>query len=191
MNDYIPTKVCTKCKTELHATSEFFYAHKEGKYGLRPDCKACVIKKTSEWHSNNPEKTVKIKQRWAKNNHEKKLESQRRWRENHPDKVREVSKRYYNANLEKQRIIRSNRRARKAAAEGSHTVADMRRQYKAQKGKCWWCSKKVTWEDHHNDHLIPLSRGGTNWPNNMVITCVHCNLSKNDRLPHEWSGRLF
>lgn len=60
----------------------------------------------------------------------------------------------------------------------------------AQNGKCWWCGKDVG-DTYHVDHLIPLARGGTNKPNNIVIACPFCNQSKHDKLPHEWCGRLF
>lgn len=35
------TKVCTSCKEELPATSEYFHKQKYGKYNLRPECKQC------------------------------------------------------------------------------------------------------------------------------------------------------
>lgn len=39
------------------------------------------------------------------------------------------------------------------------------------------------------DHVIPLSRGGTNDEGNLVCACLPCNSSKNDRLLSEWMGR--
>ena len=36
------------------------------------------------------------------------------------------------------------------------------------------------------DHVVPLSRGGTNDPNNLVIACRPCNNSKRDLLLSEW-----
>lgn len=33
------TKVCSKCGNKYPATTEFFYSRKEGKDGLRNDCK--------------------------------------------------------------------------------------------------------------------------------------------------------
>jgi len=35
------TKICSKCKTEYPATTEYFYRHKECKYGLAARCKKC------------------------------------------------------------------------------------------------------------------------------------------------------
>jgi 5-methylcytosine-specific restriction endonuclease McrA len=39
------------------------------------------------------------------------------------------------------------------------------------------------------DHVIPLSRGGTNLIDNLVCACIPCNSSKSDRLLEEWRGR--
>lgn len=39
------------------------------------------------------------------------------------------------------------------------------------------------------DHVVPLSRGGSNDPENLVACCGPCNVSKSDRLLSEWSGR--
>jgi hypothetical protein len=39
------------------------------------------------------------------------------------------------------------------------------------------------------DHVVPLSCGGTNDPDNLVVACIPCNSSKSDRLLTEWKGR--
>jgi 5-methylcytosine-specific restriction endonuclease McrA len=88
------------------------------------------------------------------------------------------------------RISACNRRARKRAAEGSFTKGDVALMLKNQKGRCWYCQKDIS-VGYHVDHRVPLSRGGTNWPSNLVLACPHCNLSKHDKLPHEWNGRLL
>jgi 5-methylcytosine-specific restriction endonuclease McrA len=90
------------------------------------------------------------------------------------------------------RVVSRNYRTRKLNAEGTHTAEDIQRQYKAQKGKCHYCKCKVG-DKFHVDHVIPLSRGGSNWPENLVISCPPCNQSKGDKLPHEWlqGGRLL
>lgn len=36
------------------------------------------------------------------------------------------------------------------------------------------------------DHVIPISRGGSNDPNNLVTACFRCNRSKRARLIEEW-----
>ena len=38
----------------------------------------------------------------------------------------------------------------------------------------------------HIDHVIPLSKGGTGWPANLVPACKSCNLSKAMKNVWEW-----
>lgn len=144
-----------------------------------------------KWRENNPDHSREYSRRWRANNPDKSREHGRNWRREHPDLKREDGRKWRLANPDKMRTYREQRRARKLNAEGTYTVADMRRQYKAQKGLCWWCSKPVKWEDREDDHLIPLNKGGTNWPNNMVVSCLRCNRSKSDKTPDEFAGRLF
>jgi uncharacterized protein (DUF433 family) len=63
---------------------------------------------------------------------------------------------------------------------------------KRQKGRCYYCGKKIV-GTFHVDHAIPLSRGGSNAPENLVAACIKCNLQKGAKLPHEWpeGGRLL
>ncbi len=39
------------------------------------------------------------------------------------------------------------------------------------------------------DHVFPLSRGGSNDPDNLTVACVSCNSSKRDKTVSEWRGR--
>ncbi len=36
------------------------------------------------------------------------------------------------------------------------------------------------------DHVVPLSRGGSNEPDNLTAACFDCNRSKRDHLLEEW-----
>ena len=43
-------KVCTKCDTNLPATTEFFHVQKRGLYNLKSNCKKCTTKyNKSKW----------------------------------------------------------------------------------------------------------------------------------------------
>lgn len=110
-----------------------------------------------------------------------KVEYTRKYRADHPEQARESA-----------RKNERNRRARKLESQGTYTDADVDLQYKRQKGRCYYCKVKVG-KTYHIDHVVPLSRGGANDPSNLVVACTTCNLSKQNRLPHEWArgGRLL
>lgn len=40
------------------------------------------------------------------------------------------------------------------------------------------------------DHVIPLSKGGTNARENKVIACLRCNNLKGDMMPDEWQAYM-
>ena len=97
---------------------------------------------------------------------------------------------YREANPEVRRAVYNNRRARVNAAEGSFTAADVRGKLLRQNNSCYWCGT-VLGAGFHVDHVIPLSKGGTNGPENIVCACPSCNLSKGAKMPWEFAGRLF
>jgi 5-methylcytosine-specific restriction endonuclease McrA len=104
------------------------------------------------------------------------------YRETNKEKMAEYRARYYAINREQFRAYRRNRRARVRMAEGSHTADDIKEIYSLQKGKCACCRKKVG-DRYHIDHIQPLSKGGSNWPNNLQLLCPPCNIRKSDRDP--------
>lgn len=201
------TKTCSKCGQEFPATTEYFYQHKnrKGKKVLTGQCRTCIKRKSSNYREANPIKAKESKRRavqnhrdrhnargrkWAENNPEKKRAIERRYRDSHPERCRESNKRWLDRNPHKRREYTGLRRKRKTSAAGRYTAFDIQVMYRAQKGLCWWCGKQLN-GNYEIDHRIPVSRGGTNYPNNLCLCCRACNRSKSDKLPGEWNGRLL
>jgi 5-methylcytosine-specific restriction endonuclease McrA len=126
------------------------------------------------------------------------------WKRANPDKVAAVTKRTYEKhkaerdayrlqwrrdNPDAASAIRDRRRAKEMGAEGSYTKDDIRALLKSQGRFCRYCKTPLT--KFHVDHFIPLSRGGTNWPHNLVLACASCNCSKADKMPWDWRPDLF
>ena len=44
--------------------------------------------------------------------------------------------------------------------------------------KCPYCEASLIFENCHVDHIYPANRGGLTTPDNMVLICSPCNLSK-------------
>jgi hypothetical protein len=59
----------------------------------------------------------------------------------------------------------------------------LRHKWRKQGRKCYYCGKANPTDA---DHVIPLSRGGTNWEGNLVPCCRPCNGSKGHRFLMEW-----
>jgi 5-methylcytosine-specific restriction endonuclease McrA len=131
------------------------------------------------WRAANPERVAKT--RAARRDKER--EYQRTRREECPERELERQRVYYRKNPEKMAAKNAARRARKSLAEGSYAADDVKRIFSAQKGKCACCGhkRKLT-----VDHIVPLSKGGSNWPSNLQGLCLPCNSAKHARDPIEF-----
>lgn len=58
-----------------------------------------------------------------------------------------------------------------------------------QEHRCAGCGAKITEEETEVDHIRPLSRGGTNRPDNLQALCAYCNRSKGTKTMAEWQAR--
>ncbi|MFE4367961.1 MULTISPECIES: HNH endonuclease [unclassified Streptomyces] len=52
----------------------------------------------------------------------------------------------------------------------------------------WRCAYCPDGRAEHLDHVVPLSKGGTDTADNMVPACAKCNLSKGAKTLMEWRG---
>lgn len=193
-------KRCFVCKELKQATVENFYAKKSGKYGIDGTCKICHNQRNSSEHfyskgleigESHREMRKAIFRRYHKRHPEVAREQARRRRKERGDALQSYNQLFWKTHPHLRRVYNSKRRALTLQAEGTYTKEDIQEQYKRQKGKCYWCTKKLEKYPNgthifHIDHICPLSRGGSNSPDNLVLACPTCNQSKSARLPHEW-----
>jgi hypothetical protein len=82
------------------------------------------------------------------------------------------------------------RRARKLNADGGHTFQDVKVIGDLQEWRYYYCNTDVA-ASYHVDHMIPLVRGGSDWPANLVVVaCPTCNISKGAKTAEEYLGFL-
>lgn len=56
--------------------------------------------------------------------------------------------------------------------------------------RCQYCGKRFTTSELSLDHVVPRSRGGDTTWENIVCSCVRCNVKKGGRTPTEAHMRL-
>jgi len=79
-------------------------------------------------------------------------------------------------------------RRRVLMRNGSTTVSSWRVAKDVFGGRCAYCRRNGG--ALHRDHVVPLSRGGFDTPQNVVPSCASCNLSKGDRDVREWMASM-
>lgn len=210
-------KFCSKCNN--NKSPESFSKHCKAKDGLNSWCKDCynqyridnkerLKELNSIWQKANPEKCNANTAKWQKLNTKKCSEKSRIWRsknterskeidkrfkEKNPDRVKLWAKRWRENNKDRCLVHWRNRHARKKSAEGKYNFEDIQFLLANQKHKCASCLLSVK-KVYHVDHIHPLSKGGTNWPDNLQILCPDCNLRKHAKDPIVWAnenGRLL
>lgn len=94
---------------------------------------------------------------------------------------------YYNNHHNYMLHLKSQRRLREAAAPGWHTQEqweDLKKQYGYRCKECGRENVELT-----KDHIIPLSKGGTNMIDNIQPLCRSCNSRKKNHLKGEEDGK--
>ena len=171
--------------------------------GLFSRCKDCERESSRDrrraHYVANRERLLERQNTYAAERRESERERSRAWRAANKERVRELNQQYYADNraalLEQKKdyakrkpeIIRANNRLRKArrrGALGSVSPAQWREVVALYAGRCAYCGSADS--ALTQDHVIPVARGGSHYPWNIVPACMSCNCSKKARTPTEW-----
>jgi 5-methylcytosine-specific restriction endonuclease McrA len=161
----------------------------------------------ARWKKQNDGRKEQLK-KWGAENRERKAAIMRAWRKANPERNRENNKRskahcyaksklttiaWRRRNPDLVRIHYATKRAKRRKAEGKYTRRDELMLLERQRGRCANCGVACA-KRYHIDHVIPLAKGGSNWPSNLQILCPTCNSRKSAKDPIEWArenGRLL
>jgi 5-methylcytosine-specific restriction endonuclease McrA len=116
------------------------------------------------------------------------------WRAKNKEKLRSTKKMWNRANPERIRVYNRNSKVKRRSAIGKHTLCDIRKIIVAQKHRCAYCAISLKKTERHVDHIVPISKGGSNNKQNLQILCVPCNLAKQAKDPIDYAreiGRLL
>lgn len=179
---------CKPCMLEAHR------AYMKKRRIEEPEFRALESARSSEWQRNNKAHREKYEAEWRAANREKRngyskadyqrhrekrLAYQARWREANRERLNELVRNWAKANPDRRTAHQARRRARKFAAESdNHTRADVLEWWGHD---CWLCGIPLP-KGWHEDHVIPLSKGGSDLLENCRPSCPPCNLSKSNKL---------
>lgn len=205
---------CKSCLKEQDAAYRSNNPEAEARHKLwrsRPENKAKIAANGRKWQKENPEAVREKSKRWRDRNPGGARAATQKYRKSNASKVRAMWREWHSRNADQVRAsqraryaedplkyiaIAQNARARRLSAPGAWTNLDIGRKFSDQKGCCYYCGCRVgrgkDWDQPwHADHFIPLARGGTNFPDNLVVACAPCNTSKNAKMPWEWMPDRF
>ncbi len=132
-------------------------------------------KRASKYSQKNREKLREKNITWQNNNRAKFNQMQRESYARHKEENKSRHKKFMALHPEKNKQYRNNRRARKLNAAGSFTNEEWKELCEKYNHICLRCKKK---KPLTIDHVIPLSKGGSNSIDNIQPLCRSCNSSK-------------
>lgn len=172
---------------------------KQRQRDCNPEHQREILRKSQEKHR---EKRYAETREWARNNREHRREYTRQYRVKNPNRSKEhaqyyqthkeqISTRvsaYIKANPDVLQLKNARRRAFKKNAQGDWT----REQFKELCEQVDWCCAYCfgKFDKLTPDHIIPLSRGGSNDISNIIPACGPCNYSKQHKTPLEYLTRF-
>lgn len=134
-----------------------------------------IRERNRKYRAEHPDKVEASRERWRAANPDRAREVKRNWFVANVDKAREAISRWTRAHPEKCLEKTRNYRAKKRNAVGSFTGDEWKHLVAEFNGKCAACGTQTKLEA---DHMLPLSRGGTNTIDNIQPLCRQCNTRK-------------
>lgn len=130
-------------------------------------CDECLDRRKNSqkiYYSHHKKEIVETQKRCEKSNPAIYKEIKSKWVKNNPDKIY--------ASVER-------RRTKIAKADGDFSAKEWRDLKSLFGNICLWCGQR---KPLTVDHVVPLSKGGTNWISNIQPLCKSCNSKKNNKI---------
>lgn len=204
-NRYVSTGECVVCvslreKNRRAAAPDAYRAKSNARYAENPTYREKVKTRARENYRANPEPVRRRVAQWKLNNRAHCNDLSRQAYPRHKETIStKMRLRYFSdvpaakrktmawreANPDIFKAVAQNTRAKRRAAVGQHTGQELRDLFIQQGGRCAYfsfCGNDIH-TIRHADHIIPLSKGGTNWISNIQLCCPSCNYLKGSKDP--------
>ena len=168
------------------------------------DNKEKMTAKRKKYYTENKEKILSRNKRYREDNKEKLAEQSKKYTAAHVEENRARAAAWYKENPERgkanaaawyaenpergkanAKVATHKRRARIAKVGGKFTKEDIKNLYTTQGGSCYYCSVDIE-HGYEIEHMTPISRGGSNWIDNVCLACAPCNHTKHTQTVEEF-----
>jgi len=137
-----------------------------------------------QYRLDNPDAVRQAERKWREKNREYVSQKSKEWRIKNHERYRENIRRWQKENPDKKRGYYHTREAMKKDLPETLTV----KQWHLCKGyfnhSCAYCGKHL--KRLHQEHFVPVSKGGGYTANNIIPACKSCNSSKKDSDFFDW-----
>ena|SRR5690625_845868 len=180
-------KSCTKCG-KIKALSDFG-VDKRRPTGRKSQCKQCAREYRNankkrlnnyakDYYRDKKETILQQKKEYYLENKEKIIEREKEYRLKNQESIRAYRRRYKKENRDLFNHYKQKRRSLKRKLPSSLTTKQWIDIKNSFGNSCAYCGNKETL---HQEHFIPLSKGGEHTIDNIIPACANCNSSKCDR----------
>lgn len=177
---------CTLCGIEKTLDKENFYKDKSSETGFKKSCKLCDKPRQQAYYQKNKDKIIKRQLNYYNDN----KENYHNYYENNKEEKLSYTKIYYKNNKTKVNkiYIRKDhkRRAKKYNNGGSYTNEQLEDCLLFFDNKCCYSGVELNKNNITIDHIIPISKGGTNYIWNIAYCTRSLNSSKSNKDLEEW-----
>jgi len=178
------SKTCGVCKQIL--PFDKFHKRSASLDGLCSKCKDCQSEYIKEYRQKNGDSLKEKKRIYAKENIKKQRERWYNWYQKNREHWNAKSAAWWKDHSERKNVHTRQRYVTKLNASGHHTSEDIKAIKLKHNYRCNYCGTDDS--KGHIDHIIPLTKGGTNYGANLQLLCVSCNTSKGNKMPWEYFG---
>lgn len=170
-------RICLTCNNLLPLSK---FDKGKGKFGHRAHCRECRNDQLKEWRKNKSKE-------WKTLYYLKRKNYVDQWNINNPEFKK------------KKRKIDDAKKRAKFKSAGTLYVSSLsflevynHKTFNSSSLHCEYCSSTIV-NEYHLEHIVPLSKNGTNKLFNLAISCPICNSGaggKHSKLLEEWKPEL-
>lgn len=160
--------------------------------------------RAKKWRLDNPERAkandkrkyeakrdaelIRMRKRYAENR-EADIERKRKAYRENAEENRAKQRARYAENKDYFKPYNKSRKARVRSSMGSFSAAQVRKMLDDQGCKCIYCKCDIS-KNYHVDHIVPVSKGGSSFIENIQLLCPTCNLRKRAKMPEDYAKEI-